>query len=62
MKVVKPLYFQLKADTSWKFAGTRTGEMVLHCRTSLVFVQAKVSLSQKYIALFDEGKKWIYLL
>lgn len=34
-KVVKPLYFQLKAGTSWEFAGTRIGEMVLNCLTSL---------------------------
>lgn len=33
--VVKPLYFQLKAGTSWEFAGTRIGEMVLNCLTSL---------------------------
>lgn len=34
-KVVKPLYFQLKAGTSWELAGTRIGEMVLNCLTSL---------------------------
>lgn len=61
-KAVKPLYFQLKAGTSWKFAGGRIGEMVLNCLTSLVFVQTKVFLLQKYIALFNEGKEWIYPL
>lgn len=61
-KVVKPLYFQLETGTSWKFTGTSTGEIVLNCLTSLVFVQAKVFLLQKYIALFNEGKEWIYPL
>lgn len=59
---MKPLYFKLKAGTSWKFAGARIGEMVLNCLTSLVFVQAKEFLLQEYTVLFNEGKEWIYPL